>query len=82
MPIHEIKEKLEEIAKCDSQQELDTLVAQSKEQFEAGHNKVSISLKDKDDFFKKMCHHWIIGRQICEIQSYQEGLSSSGILDF
>lgn len=81
VPDYDVKEKLDQIRACNDQQELNGLVEELEERFEAGYNKPTILLKDRDDFVEKISWHWTVVRQLRELQSYEKGLQSNGILD-
>ena len=49
--------------------------------FEAGYNKPVIRLNDKEEIIRKICRHFIISKQLEEIQQFESGLSSFGVLD-
>ena len=46
LPIFEIQQKLTDVNSCSSQEELDRLLSDFEERFDAGYNKVSILLDD------------------------------------
>eukprot|EP00794_Sanderia_malayensis_P019653 gene19653-21599_t len=81
IPEYDVKEKLDKIGACSDQDELNGLVEKFEERFEAGYNKPTIFLKDKDDFVEKISWHWTVVRQLHELQSYEKGLQSNGVLD-
>ncbi len=81
VPDYELKVKLEQVAACETQDQLDTLVESIEERFEAGYNKVKILLQDREDFIEKVSWHWTVVRQLREQQSFEDGLASNGVLD-
>ena len=81
IPCYDVKTKLESVSQATSQQELDTVLSDFDERFEAGYNKMNITLEDKDDLVNKVSRHWVITRQNEEIQQFISGLRSFAILD-
>ena len=81
VPDYDVKEKLDQIRACNDQDELNGLVEKLEERFEAGYNKPTILLKDRDDFVEKVSWHWTVVRQLRELQCFEKGLQSNGVLD-
>ena len=48
--------------------------------FEAGFNCIYINFQQKDDFIQKVCKHFVISKQLEEIQSCMKGLQLGGML--
>eukprot|EP00112_Aurelia_sp_Birch-Aquarium-sp1_P020429 Seg527.2 transcript_id=Seg527.2/GoldUCD/mRNA.D3Y31 product="G2/M phase-specific E3 ubiquitin-protein ligase" protein_id=Seg527.2/GoldUCD/D3Y31 len=80
VPDYDVKEKLDQIRACSDQDELYGLVEKLEERFEAGYSKPTILLKNRDDFVEKISWHWTVVRQLRELQSYEKGLQSNGVL--
>lgn len=81
VPCFEVKTKLEEVVNATTQEDLDAVMTNFDERFEAGYNKAVILLKDKADLVGKLSKYWVLTRQLEEIQQFMNGLSANGILD-
>lgn len=81
VPDYDLRVKLEEMASCNDQAQLDAIVSNLDERFEAGYNKPIISLEDKADCIAKISSHWAITRQLRELNSFEKGLESNGVLE-
>ena len=78
---YDLRVKLEEMASCNDQSQLDAIVSNLDERFEAGYNKPVISLEDKADCIAKISSHWAITRQLRELLSFEKGLERNGVLE-
>ena len=81
VPCYDLKQKLEQAEAAQTHEELDRAVEDLEERFEAGYNKLMVSLNDKRDVVDKVSRHWIITRQLQEIQQFLRGIRSNGVLD-
>lgn len=81
VPCFDLKQKLEQAEAAQTQEELDRILQDLDERFEAGYNKLVITLNDKRDLVHKVTKHWMITRQLQEVEQFLRGIRSNGVLD-
>ena len=81
VPCFDLKQKLEQAEASQTQEELDRILQDLDERFEAGYNKLVINLSDKKDVVDKVTRHWMITRQLQEVEQFVRGMRSNGVLD-
>ena len=81
IPDPEIRRKCEEIVGKTEEKDFKEKVSALEERFDAGFNKASVSLGDKDKFLQTIAYHYVINTCHDEILQFKEGLSFGGVLD-
>ena len=78
LPDPTIRNKLCEIAEACEETEFKSKVLFLEERFDAGFNKASVSLEDKEKLLQAVAHHYIINTCHEEITQFKKGLSFGG----
>eukprot|EP00112_Aurelia_sp_Birch-Aquarium-sp1_P013568 Seg2881.8 transcript_id=Seg2881.8/GoldUCD/mRNA.D3Y31 product="G2/M phase-specific E3 ubiquitin-protein ligase" protein_id=Seg2881.8/GoldUCD/D3Y31 len=81
IPDYEVQAKLGEIQQCADEEEFTKLLQDLDERFDAGYNKLQVTLSDKEDLIRKLSRYFVISRQLEEIHQMCKGLDSFGLLD-
>ena len=82
IPDYDVKERVQQLLECKTEAEFSEKQWEIHDiRFEAGYNKPIIRLSDKEEIIRKICKHYIISKQLEEIQQFESGLSSFGVLD-
>ena len=80
IPEPEMRSKLMEIAQVCEEREFKDKVLFLEERFDAGFNKASVSLEDKEKLLQALAYHYIISTCHDEITQFKKGLSFGGVL--
>ena len=81
IPDPDIRRKCEEIAGMSEEKDFREKVLALEERFDAGFNKASVSLGDKERLLQSIAYHYVINNCHDEILQFKEGLSFGGVLD-
>ena len=77
----EILMKLQSLDACTNPDEWTKALALFEERFDMGINKATVSFEEKEELIKAAAKHIMISSALEEIYSFQEGLSTFGVLD-
>ena len=80
VPVYEVFDKLSKVKACKNQAELDAVIADFGERYKAGYNTEGVRFQDVDKFVRIVAYHFVIERQLGEMEALMQGLGSNGVL--
>ena len=81
VPCYDVKTKLEKIEHSRNQEELDEVITDFEERFEAGYQTFKVDYDDKDYFINKVATHWVVVKPMMEIEQFKKGFNSFNVLE-